>query len=148
MHKVISLVANADISLERQKEKWNKMRQRTSGLLMWPNGKGSACQFRRSLGSGRPTGEGNGNPLQQSCLENPMNRGARWATVHGVAELDTIKRLSMNAWNVYWRGKKFNQNVEQLKFAVNSGNEDICLTLRTPTAVFSQLESTADCSMK
>jgi len=37
-------------------------------------------------GSGRPPGEGNGNPLQYSCLENPMDRGAWWATVHGVAK--------------------------------------------------------------
>ena len=37
-------------------------------------------------GSGRSPGEGNGNPLQCSCLENPMDRGARWATVHGVAQ--------------------------------------------------------------
>ena len=35
-------------------------------------------------GSGRSPGEGNGNPLQYSCLENPMNRGAWQATVHGV----------------------------------------------------------------
>ena len=34
-------------------------------------------------GSGRSPGEGNGNPLQYSCLENPMDRGAWWATVHG-----------------------------------------------------------------
>ena len=34
--------------------------------------------------SGRCPGEGNGNPLQYSCLENPMDRGAWWATVHGV----------------------------------------------------------------
>ena len=40
-------------------------------------------------GSGRSPGEGNGNPLQYSCLENPMDRGAWWATVHGVAESDT-----------------------------------------------------------
>ena len=33
-------------------------------------------------GSGRSPGEGNGNPLQYSCLENPMDRGALWATVH------------------------------------------------------------------
>ena len=37
-------------------------------------------------GSGRSPGEGNGNPLQYSCLENPMDRGAWWATVHSVAE--------------------------------------------------------------
>ena len=39
-------------------------------------------------GSGRSPGEENGNPLQDSCLENPMDRGAWWATVHGVAETD------------------------------------------------------------
>ena len=38
------------------------------------------------LGLGRSPGEGNGNPLQCSCLENPMDRGFWWATVHGVAE--------------------------------------------------------------
>ena len=36
--------------------------------------------------SGRSPGEGNGNPLQYSCLENPMDRGALQATVHGVTE--------------------------------------------------------------
>ena len=35
-------------------------------------------------GSGRSPGEGHGNPLQYSCLENPMGRGAWWATVHRV----------------------------------------------------------------
>ena len=35
-------------------------------------------------GLGRPPGEGNGNPLQYSCLKNPMGRGAWQATVHGV----------------------------------------------------------------
>ena len=37
-------------------------------------------------GSGRSPGEGNGNPLQNSCLDTPMDRGAWWATVHGVAQ--------------------------------------------------------------
>ena len=37
-------------------------------------------------GSGRSPGEGNGNPLQYSCLENPMEGGAWWATFHGVAK--------------------------------------------------------------
>ena len=42
--------------------------------------------------SGRSPGEGNGNPLQFSCLENPMDGGGWWATVHGVAKSQT--RLS------------------------------------------------------
>ena len=36
--------------------------------------------------SGRPPGGGNGSPLQHSCLENPLHRGAWWPTVHGVAK--------------------------------------------------------------
>ena len=40
-------------------------------------------------GSGRSTGEGNHNPLQHSCLENPMDRGAWQVTVHGVAKSQT-----------------------------------------------------------
>ena len=43
-------------------------------------------------GSGRSSGEGNGNPLQYSCLENPIGRGAWWATVYGVSKSRT--RLS------------------------------------------------------
>ena len=39
-------------------------------------------------GSGRSPGEGNGNPLQYTCLENSMNRGTWWVTVHRVAESD------------------------------------------------------------
>ena len=41
--------------------------------------------------SGRSPGGGNGNPLQCSCLENPMDRGAGQATVHGDTESDTTK---------------------------------------------------------
>ena len=49
-------------------------------------------------GSGRSSGEGNGNPLQYSCLENPMDRGAWWATVHRVAKSRMwLKCLSMLA---------------------------------------------------
>ena len=45
----------------------------------------SAKEMRGSVpGLGRFPGEGNGNPLQYSCLENPVDRGAWWATVHGV----------------------------------------------------------------
>ena len=50
-------------------------------------------------GSGRSPGEGNGNPLQYSCLENPMDGGGAWqATVHGVTKSQTrLKRLNMHA---------------------------------------------------
>ena len=37
-------------------------------------------------GSGKSPGEGHGNPVQYSCLGNPMDRGAWWATVYGVAK--------------------------------------------------------------
>ena len=45
-------------------------------------------------GLGRSPQEGNGNPLQYSCLRGPMDIGAWWATVHGVAKSGT--QLSMN----------------------------------------------------
>ena len=44
-------------------------------------------------GSGRSPGEGNGNPHQYSCLENPMNRAAWWATVYRVTESDTTEAI-------------------------------------------------------
>ena len=49
-------------------------------------------------GSGKSPGEGNGNPLQCSCLENPRNGGAWWAAVYGVAQSRTwLKRLSSSS---------------------------------------------------
>ena len=53
------------------------------------DGKDSACnagELGSIPGSGRSPGEGNDNPLQYSCLKNPMDRGAWWATVHRVAK--------------------------------------------------------------
>ena len=67
-------------------------------IVYFPGGSdGKACAYTAGdLGSipgwGRSPGEGNGNPFQYSCLENPMDGGARWATAHGVAKSRT--RLS------------------------------------------------------
>ena len=62
------------------------------GLPWWLSGKESACSA-GDLGSipglGRSSGGGHGNPLQYSCLENSMDGGALWATVHGVAKSRT-----------------------------------------------------------
>ena len=62
------------------------------GLAWWLSGKESTCQAgdARSIpGSGRFPGERNGNPRQYSCLENPMDKGAWWATIHRVAKSQT-----------------------------------------------------------
>ena len=59
------------------------------------NGKESACNAGDAgdegliPGSGRSSEEGHGNPLQYSCEENPMDRGAWWATVHRIAKSQT-----------------------------------------------------------
>ena len=61
------------------------------------SGKEPACQCRRHkrYRFHLPPGGGHGNPLQCSCLENPMDRGAWWATVHRVAKSRTqLERLS------------------------------------------------------
>ena len=63
-----------------------------------PASAGDAGDLGSIPGSGRSPGEGNGNPLQYSCLGNPMDRGAWGATVHGVAKSRT--RLSTNACEV------------------------------------------------
>ena len=73
-------------------------------LPWWLSGKEHTCNVGDTgsiPGSGRSCGEGNGNPLQYSCLGNPMDRGARLDTVHGVSKSQT--RLSN--WTTT-RGKK------------------------------------------
>ena len=59
----------------------------------FPSGTGGSAGDIRDMGSilgwGRSPGGGHGNPLQYSCLENPMDRGAQWAKVHGVSKSQT-----------------------------------------------------------
>ena len=70
------------------------------------------------LGSGRSHGEGNGNPLQHSCLGNPMDRGAWWATVLRAAKsLIWLKRLSTHR---IWGGL----NLQVQNHRVGGCNED------------------------
>ena len=61
---------------------------------------GSIHELRKS------PGEGNDKPLQHSCLENPLDRGAWWATVHGVAkESDATQQLNNNLREISRTGK-------------------------------------------
>ena len=59
-----------------------------------PAGVGDAGDVSSIPGSGRFPGGGNGNPLQYSCLKNPLDRGSWWATVYGAAESDMTERIS------------------------------------------------------
>ena len=69
------------------------MSSNLNGLKVFPGDSEVKASARNAgeLGSipglGRSPGEGNGNPLQYSCLENSMDGGAWWATVHGVAKV-------------------------------------------------------------
>ena len=86
---------------ERQPERsHNDFRMESSHRLPWC-GKEFACQagdMGSIPGSGGSPREGNGNPLQYSCLGNPMDRGDWQATVHGVTkESDTMKQLNNNS---------------------------------------------------
>ena len=64
--------------------------------LMVKNPPASAGDVRASgsiPGWGRSPGEENSNPLQYSCLENPIDRGARWSTIHGMTESGMTESL-------------------------------------------------------
>ena len=53
---------------------------------------------------GRSPGEGHGNPFHYSCLENSTDRGAWWATIHGIAELDTTEQLTLlHKWSIIFK---------------------------------------------
>ena len=92
-------------------------RDRTLGPLLWEHGAlatgppGKSLHFHFSLSC---IGEGNGNPLQCSCLENPRDGGAWWAAVYGVTQSQTrLKRLSssISSW-CQWPGSLTQQPLE------------------------------------
>ena len=69
----------------------------TMGFAGGSDSKESACSagdLGLTPGLGRSPGGGHGNPLQYSCLENPMDRGSCLATVHGITESDTTEQLN------------------------------------------------------
>ena len=79
------------VKCELKFESEKKLREEKALLIKerWQDGKESASKAGdagSNPGSGRSPGGGNGNPLQYSCLENPMDRGAWWVTVHGVTK--------------------------------------------------------------
>ena len=63
------------------KTNWRKKKEYQHIIMVYDSGSTPGLQ--------RPLGEGNGYPLQYSCLGNPMDRGAWWATEHGVANSQT-----------------------------------------------------------
>ena len=83
--------------------KWSCVLQRVSQVALavknWPANAGDARNTGWIPGWGRSPKEGNANPLQYSCLENSMDRGARWATVHGVPKSQRQLSHSLHAWS-------------------------------------------------
>ena len=81
------------------------------------------CQCRRHRFSpwvGKITGVGNGNPLQYSCLENSVDRGAWWATAHGVAKSQTRLRWLSTHWETekekeYWGSSGWNVTMKDMQ---------------------------------
>ena len=80
---------------------WMEEPGRLQSMGLLESGTTERLHFHSSLSC---TGEGNGNPLQCSCLENSRDRGAWWAAVYGVAQSRTrLKRLSGIGWeNIYF----------------------------------------------
>ena len=79
-------------------------------IFQWLSDKESACNAGATgdtgsiPGSGRSPGGGHGNPLQYSCLENPLDTGVWWATIHRVAKSRTHTCRTNSIWvsNNYW----------------------------------------------
>ena len=88
-----------------------------------PASTGDAGDVGSVPGVGRSLGEGHGYPLQYSCLENPMDRGAWWTTVYGVAKSQTqlSNRPCIYAWLL-----PFKMEIEQLGLWLPPSLEKSC----------------------
>ena len=95
----------------------------------------SAGDLGSTPGSGRSPGEGNGNPLQYSCLENPMDRGAWRATVHGVTRNRHDLATKPPSLSFYYGNRHhFKHSLSSPSFALygNSMVKRICIFYEAP----------------
>ena len=101
-----------------------------SGLLGFPyssSGEESTCNTGDPgsiLGSRRSPGEGNGNSLQCSCLENSVDGGTWWTTVHGVAESDTTERLTCTRLYVCMHARTHTHTCTHTRVTGNPQNQN------------------------
>ena len=99
------------------------------GLLMVKNPPANAGDI-GDMGSipglGKSPGGGHGNPLQYSCLENPMDRGAWWATVYRVTNIQTqLKQLSTHAGSGMTETLWMSHFLRVLAFIINNDHKVI-----------------------
>ena len=94
---------------------FNIVFQINMAFLVVKNPSASAGDASSIPGSGRSPGGGNGTPLQYSCLENSMDRGAWQATIHGIAELDVTDRLMLSHFHF-----QINRNIATIVLKLTS----------------------------
>ena len=87
-------------------------------------------------GSGRSPGEGNRNPLQDSCLGNPMDRGAWWATVHGVTKSQTwLNMHTQQQFSTYFKILGKSNLLSKKSFHVWEWETPLCFCVVGPLLV-------------
>ena len=127
---------------------WNPVFATSCGFPGGSEVKASACNagdLGSIPGSGRSPGEGDGNPLQYSCLENPMDVGAWSAIVHGVAKSRTW--LS-HFTSLHFKGEKQNAMILRMyhRSYIRMEEEKVTCSLVVRERIFMQLYA-SDCSM-
>ena len=105
---------------KESKQEWAYIYGYTQSCMGFPvssDGKEAACSAGGPAsipGSGRSPGEGNGSPLQFSCLQNPMDRGGWQATVHGVTKGRKLLR-DFTSFTTYRHALKKNKQTKKKK---------------------------------